>query len=527
MVAVHAISEIADPRKVIQRIYDDDDDRLDGQCIHRLPSAVTKHFSDLFLRADDPRALDQLPSLDVSHPPESYTCGTLVRFRAMIQDTSLQNEMYLAKLSNDRCGGWGIQPAHGDRNFNVFDSDSLGTASIFWAVSVPAESPWRAAGFSRLDSTSFPVHQSSQPHKFPIPGAPHIGVRIKIYDSAGVENLHSTDVVTFVGIASSEPLSMEDDSSPEVPVLHVLCYQVDSASPIPANVDPSVREHVIKWISSEALGGDDDAAEWVLLQLTSKVHTRAIPLLPPSLTISRFPQPSSTDLIPTLSHVFTELIPQHLLIPLSLDLLNKTPFLPESKEEDLHSGYLQLPTGTTILLTESALQEGKLLETGITSVRAIQDVMNSQTVEYIFPFSSKFSFHTGLSMIVLSEGRKSAFFQTSVNVPLQCSSTTASLYKPKDELSLPPAEKIAIYRSYIVACKALSEKVQITEETSKHIQDDFVRRRQQDKSVTPDELIHLMKVARLLAASRLQDEVTIDVWEQAKELDRRRRVSIV
>jgi len=27
----------------------------------------------------------------------------------------------------------------------------------------------------------------------------------KIYDNADVENLHSTDVVTFVGIASSEP----------------------------------------------------------------------------------------------------------------------------------------------------------------------------------------------------------------------------------------------------------------------------------------------------------------------------------
>ena len=74
-----------------------------------------------------------------------------------------------------------------------------------------------------------------------------------------------------------------------------------------------------------------------------------------------------------------------------------------------------------------------------------------------------------------------------------------------------------------------------------HIQDDFVRRRQQDKLVTPEELIRLMKVARsafslislrgvhanawnsrLLAASWLQNEVTIDVWKQAKELDGRR-----
>jgi hypothetical protein len=120
----------------------------------------------------------------------------------------------------------------------------------------------------------------------------------KIYDSADVENLHSTDVVTFVGIASSEPyvmmnlpgdpklltcyflsLSIEDDSSPEVPVLHVLCYQVDSAaSPTLTNVDTNVRADLIDWISNEALGGDKDAAEWLLLQLASKVFVvRSIP----------------------------------------------------------------------------------------------------------------------------------------------------------------------------------------------------------------------------------------------------------
>ena len=127
---------------------------------------------------------------------------------------------------------------------------------------------------------------------------------------------------------------------------------------------------------------------------------------------------------------------------------------------------------------------------GVTNVRAIQDVVNSQTVEYIFPFSSRFTFHTDLSMIVVSEGRKSAFFQvipdirillpslsmifhsytcmqTSINIPLRCSYTTPRLYKPKDEISLPPAEKMAVYRSYIAACKAVSEKVQVTEETSK------------------------------------------------------------
>lgn len=57
--------------------------------------------------------------------------------------------------------------------------------------------------------------------------------------------------------------------------------------------------------------------------------------------------------------------------------------------------------------------------TGIMNVRAIQDVMNSQTVEYIFPFSSKFTFYTDLSMIVVSEGGKSPLFQVTPDI---CSS---------------------------------------------------------------------------------------------------------
>lgn len=70
---------------------------------------------------------------------------------------------------------------------------------------------------------------------------------------------------------------MEDDSSPEVPVLHVLCYQVDPAA-TPTNVDPSVRTDLIDWMSNEALGGDKDAAEWLLLQLAAKVFVeRSIP----------------------------------------------------------------------------------------------------------------------------------------------------------------------------------------------------------------------------------------------------------
>lgn len=149
-------------------------------------------------------------------------------------------------------------------------------------------------------------------------------------------------------------------------------------------------------------------------------QSRNPPILPPSVTITQFPSPpltSSTNAAaavptPTLSAVLAELLPLTHTLPLSLPLLNKEPFAPESKDEDLHSGALQLPQGTVLLVTESGVQEGKLVDRGVLNVRALQEVMATQTLSYAFPFSA-FSFPTDISCIVLSEGSKSAFFKVS------------------------------------------------------------------------------------------------------------------
>lgn len=54
-------------------------------------------------------------------------------------------------------------------------------------------------------------------------------------------------------------------------------------------------------------------------------------------------------------------------LPLSLDSLNKTNFTPESKDEDLHAGILQLPQGTVLLVSEGGVREGQLHERGMSS----------------------------------------------------------------------------------------------------------------------------------------------------------------
>lgn len=110
-------------------------------------------------------------------------------------------------------------------------------------------------------------------------------------------------------------------------------------------------------------------------------QSRNPPLLPPSVTLAHFPSPpvpsltlESQDQVPilpspALSHVLSHLLPLARTLPLSLASLNKTPFSPESKDEDLHSGALQLPQGSVLLVTEGGVQEGKLVERGESSTQ--------------------------------------------------------------------------------------------------------------------------------------------------------------
>jgi hypothetical protein len=163
------------------------------------------------------------------------------------------------------------------------------------------------------------------------------------------------------------------------------------------------------------------------------------------------------------------------------------------------------------------------------NLKALQGVMDSQALPYRFPFS-QFSFPTDLVFIVLAEGRKSAFFQTTITLPLRQSKNLSAesdsdLYKSPEEVVLPPADKILRFRRLLSAAKV--GKVQVGEFTSEYIQNDFVRDRQNDKSITADDLITRMTVARLVALSLQEKEVNIDIWEKAKALDRRRKARAV
>ena len=88
--------------------------------------------------------VSQIPALNVLRPPETFRDRALVRFRAMVQDTSMSTEMYLAKHSDGTCGGWGIYEPDSASSSSAGNVDyaNLRECNVLWATSVPAESDW-------------------------------------------------------------------------------------------------------------------------------------------------------------------------------------------------------------------------------------------------------------------------------------------------------------------------------------------------------------------------------------------------
>jgi hypothetical protein len=93
----------------------------------------------------------------------------------MVQDPSISPELYLATHKNGECGGWGI--TDDITSGEDVEYGNLRECTAIWAVSIPGLSPWC---YDDTSSSHIPTPNAVQPHKYPIPDAPHIGVQLKV-----------------------------------------------------------------------------------------------------------------------------------------------------------------------------------------------------------------------------------------------------------------------------------------------------------------------------------------------------------
>ncbi|KAF8314823.1 uncharacterized protein EI90DRAFT_2947780 [Cantharellus anzutake] len=537
MVSSLLADALSDPSSVLQDLYQKNREA------NNFPRVVVHHFASVFASDAD---IQQVRIQNLFICTCSGNKRPLVRFRAMVQSTG--TEVYCKELPARQLGGWGLAEECGDRVDDDPTSHAyehfLDDRTTLWAVSVPGESAWASGTAVKTLSQT-----SAQSKKNPFPSQAHLGVNVKLYGSEA-ESLKLTDVVTFVGILVNAPILNVNEEEIEVPTLHTVFHRSPDESRLPfkfpmdmlvlgapndiiqnLTLGPlhALRSELIAWIAAEGLGGDTTVAEWILMACISRVQSREPPILPLSLTISSFPAPppipntSPTRVIlePTIKHVLQLLLPALVHLPLSISFMNESRFQPQSVDEELLSGCLQLPAGTVVLVSDSAVSEGTLHETGVRNVAALKQCVRNQTLDYIFPYSS-FPFQTDLEFIALAQGRTSPFVETDVYVPLRPGEGVSVLYKDAAQVQKPPAEKLKHFRDLLGGAK--QGKVQISEEISQFIQQDYVRGRQSSPSpVTSDDLILRMSLARLMSLSFHSPELTKDIWAITKKLDDSRK----
>ena len=156
------------------------------------------------------------------------------------------------------------------------------------------------------------------------------------------------------------------------------------------------RREVVTLLAS-ALGGDELAAEYLLLNLISHVYARVddMPLGAFSLCLShatrgKVQDERSTEDIAkafrSLNELISQLVPSSISLNLSIASLNEKYWSPrkDMAANRLISGPLQLArnAGTVMLINESAMQQGRLNDHGCRNLRGLQAVLKDQTGKF-------------------------------------------------------------------------------------------------------------------------------------------------
>ncbi|GAB5593021.1 hypothetical protein Unana1_07921 [Umbelopsis nana] len=514
--------------------------------------------------------LQKIPSLNVLDPA-NLPADSLVRFRCMVQDTNLGPEIYLNlhEVTDSNSGQKVLKcTKYSDADFAAMDdfnegripNDYLDERSVLYCISPPGESDWvkqadtptvdqQIANMSLIEQHGTDMDDNSK-NKFPLPGVPHVGVIVKLYGAdKNVEVGSRIEVIGVLSkpnsvISSTEPIDDFDLPKPSFPktqVVHGIYHRrVDSMEALSVSQEEistirqqagDLRVMLLEYLA-DVFGGDTMVAEYVLLQLLSRVTSKrgAFALGQFCLNITEFPVDDSAEQTQTsddskltftsinsstrkVSTVLKKLLSTFVELPLSLPILNGTSFYPKSNDENLLAGVLQLLDGTCVLVDETVLKEGTLKDQGVKNMRALNKAIQQQLLGYAYPFH-EFDLSIDLGFIVLSRA-KSMF--PSATLPLQTQEDNGSLQISEDVLQN--------FRRYLHVLKYA--EYDIPESISEHIQQRFVQMRKEASSQsqllpTQEDLMLQLNLARLVALSFGSSELTQELYDYTINLEKMR-----
>ncbi|CAI5735484.1 unnamed protein product [Hyaloperonospora brassicae] len=284
----------------------------------------------------------------------------------------------------------------------------------------------------------------------------------------------------------------------------------------------AMRTQLVDFLA-QTVGGDTLAAEYLLLSLLSHVYARADPSTPlGNLSLNLSLDKAMTDeqkrgLVARLQETLALLMPMVARVDLSLEALNSSLFQPHKDydREMLVSGVLQLAHGTTMLVDETTLTPGQLNDRGVKNVAALQSLIEKMLLPYDFHYYSM-DFPQDVTVVTVSEG--STILPVTVAVPVSCTNSTNTA---DDRPSALPAEQLLeCFRLFLSVLRSFA--VTIRNEEAEMAEKHYVECRKSQQKVVLEDLHRWLRLARLMALSRGEGNVSKDSWDAMMMLETER-----
>lgn len=276
----------------------------------------------------------------------------------------------------------------------------------------------------------------------------------------------------------------------------------------------AMRAQIVQYLA-HTLCGDTLAAEYLLLGLLSHVYSRADPSTPlGNLSLNLSLGKSCTEelkiaFIADVEKTLTSLMPMVARVDLSLKELNSTKFMPHKdyERELLLSGVLQVANGTTMLVNETALSAGQLNDQGVKNMAALQSLVDKMLLPYDFHYYNM-DFPQDVAVVTVSEGK--SILPVTVAVPVVATDSDTTHEQPTQQVLECFRLYLSVLRSFVVTIG--NEEAEMAE---KH----YVECRKSEQKVALEDLHRWLRLARLVALSRGEGQISKECWDTMLTLE--------
>ncbi|CAH0474146.1 unnamed protein product [Peronospora belbahrii] len=287
-----------------------------------------------------------------------------------------------------------------------------------------------------------------------------------------------------------------------------------------ADVD-TMRNQIVDYLT-QTVCGDKLAAEYLLLGLVSHVYSRADPSTPLgnlSLNLSlakSCTEEQKQDFIARILQTLKSLMPMVARVDLSLEELNSTKFMPHKdyEREILLGGVLQVANGTTVLVNETALTAGKLNDQGVKNIAALQSLIDKMLLPYDFHYYNM-DFPQDVAVVTVSEGK--SILPVTVSVPVVSPAGTNAVVQP---CLLPEEHVLECFRVFLSVLRSFV--VTIGNEEAEIAEKHYVECRKSQQKVALEDLHRWLRLARLVALSRGEGQISKGSWKAMLMLETER-----